>query len=95
MITLIRLLRPAKPWRDVAVHAGPSRYKTSNCCNVLRGCRLLKLKGAWLSAASPKLKRFKNDSLVSDDNGEGSPVARTAKLSCSRFVKVARETQGS
>jgi hypothetical protein len=39
------LLRPAKPWREEASHAY-SNFNVSRFCNVLRGCRLLKLKGA-------------------------------------------------
>jgi hypothetical protein len=45
-----RLLSSAKPWSDVVAQVDAPRCNTSSCCNVLRGCRLLKLKGAWTFA---------------------------------------------
>jgi hypothetical protein len=38
-----KLLSPAKPCSEVAPHALPHSCKSSSWCNVLRGCRLLKL----------------------------------------------------
>jgi hypothetical protein len=60
--SVFNLLNPAKPWRDVAVQARPHKSNTSSCCKVLRGCRLLKVKGAWSSASSLKLCRYKEES---------------------------------
>ena len=88
------LLNPAKPCRKVAPQH-PSSFSDCNCCMVLSGCKLLKLKTGGPPSSFSMRPRCKHVSPVSADSGEGSPEASINRSRCLKLLRLASGAHGS